>query len=330
MNKRLSIIVTVVLSFFVMIFFTACGTGLSSSSGGDSGAEDKTEIENTENDVSLNSPLQIYEAFETAESLPFTITDKARSFLLEHPDLFPCKGKIDDDLIDYSLNYRQILKNEKKHGDKLLMVNYGQVVEIFEEEIYDGYYFTQVNVSDGEQQYWVYYIGELEDIYEDSYISVIGLPLGTSSFENTNGGKTNVVVIAGAKIEDISSDAEITGGEIADSEEYDYSALDYAGYYEGFSGYSMSFNAYSSVDDDEIGYVEMYYEGENQGQYPVYRCYDWGDWDGWDYDELYVIYYDGWTEYLGFYNSSDGSVYVDYNGPTSNYDQLYMVEHYAS
>ena len=50
-----------------------------------------------------------------------------------------------------------------------------------------------------EQQYSVYYNGELDDVFEDDTVEVTGLPLGTSSFENTEGGDTLVVVLAGCR-----------------------------------------------------------------------------------------------------------------------------------
>ena len=50
-----------------------------------------------------------------------------------------------------------------------------------------------------------------------------------------------------------------------------------------------------------------------------------GDWEGWDYDNLYEIRCDGYSEYLGFY-IQDGTYMLDYNGPTKNYDTLEMIE----
>ena len=73
-----------------------------------------------------------------------------------------------------------------------------------EEEMEEGHYLTWLNLIDGEeQQYSVYYNGELDDVFEDDTVEVTGLPLGTSSFENTEGGDTLVVVLAGCRVNNI-------------------------------------------------------------------------------------------------------------------------------
>ena len=42
-----------------------------------------------------------------------------------------------------------------------------------------------------------------DDVFEDDTVEVTGLPLGTSSFENTEGGDTLVVVLAGCRVNNI-------------------------------------------------------------------------------------------------------------------------------
>ena len=118
--------------------------------------------------------------------------------------------------------------------------------------------------------------------------------------------------------------------ECSDTEmEYDYEALIYAGTYAGTSGYSISFSAYSSVEGDEIGIVDIYYDDKKIDSQPVYICDDKGDWKDWDYDQFYVIHMDGYDEYLGFYEEN-GSHWRDYNGSTKNYDTLEMIQHFQS
>ena len=73
-------------------------------------------------------------------------------------------------------------------------------MEIFEESIGDEEYLTTINVSDGALQYIVFYYGELSDVFEDSIVSIVGLPMGTSQFDNLDGGKTRVVCLAGCQV----------------------------------------------------------------------------------------------------------------------------------
>jgi len=136
-----------------------------------------------------------------------------------------------------------------------------------------------------------------------------------------------VWVLKGSESKDSSTSEEKTTEDKNATSTYDYEAMTYAGSYEGWGGYSISFSAYSSVEDDVIGVAEIYYEGEFVSSQPVHICTDRGDWSGSDYDQFYVMHCDGYNEYLGFYKS-EGKSMLDYNGPNSNYDLLEMTEQY--
>lgn len=140
--------------------------------------------------------------------------------------------------------------------------------------------------------------------------------LETSNDENNSVEATNT------------ADTEANDKNTDDTFLYDYETENYAGEYVGYSGYSISFSEYSSPEDDEIGIAEIYYDGELVSTQSVYICNDRGDWSDWDYDQFYVMYCDGYNEYLGFYET-DGNQWVDYNGPEKNYDSLEMTEQYA-
>ena len=112
-------------------------------------------------------------------------------------------------------------------------------------------------------------------------------------------------------------------------DEYDDSALMYAGLYEGYGGYSIAFSAYTSIEGDEIGVAEIYYNDELVSTQAVSICRDKGDWVDDDYDQFYVMHCDGYDEYLGFYEY-EGIMMLDYNGPTKNCDILELAEHFES
>lgn len=107
--------------------------------------------------------------------------------------------------------------------------------------------------------------------------------------------------------------------------EDDGSALKYAGSYTGMGGYDIIFSAFSNVENEEIGAVDIYFEGVYLETQMVYVCHDKGDWSESDYDALYVIHRDGYYEYLGFF-VQEGNYMLDYNGATKNYDMLEMTE----
>ncbi|MBQ7264671.1 MAG: hypothetical protein IJS61_01080 [Firmicutes bacterium] len=111
---------------------------------------------------------------------------------------------------------------------------------------------------------------------------------------------------------------------------YNYEALEYAGSYQGWSGYNISFSAYSSVSSNEIGVAEIYDSGSYIGRYSVYICDSSPDWDLSQYDQTY-IYYDesGGLYYLSFYEEG-GVKMLEYNSQYRNTDILEMTEHYVS
>lgn len=174
-------------------------------------------------------------------------------------------------------------------------------------------------------------VGLLSKVFE-SYMEKHNI----SPTENTSENISEAVTHTDTEQSD-SSNASNTNTEESDSSDasntnesvYDYEAMKYAGSYAGFGGYSISFSAYSSVEDDEIGVAEIYYDGEFVSRYPVCICTDRGDWSDSDYEQFYVMYCDGYNEYLGFHES-EGNYWLDYNGPDRNYDILEMTEHYES
>lgn len=166
-------------------------------------------VEASENTGASYTALDLYTYLQDSVSTKYTLTDKAETFLEEHDDFFPASADtiIPDELIDPDLDLKHINKNPSRYGDKLMKIPETYVVQIQEEEMEEGHYLTWLNLSDGgEQQYSVYYNGELDDIFEDDIVEVTGLPLGTSSFENTSGGETLVIVLAGCSVNNINED----------------------------------------------------------------------------------------------------------------------------
>lgn len=161
----------------------------------------KNDADNAKQYTRNYTALELGQLAQDNEFAPFTLSEKAAGFLAEHDNLFPANSKIDDMLIDKSLDYRKIEKNASKHGDRLMELPIVQIAQIWEKD-HNEEYITILNVTDENMQsYIVFYYGELADIYEDDFVSICGLPIGISTFENTLGGATNVVVLFGAKIQ---------------------------------------------------------------------------------------------------------------------------------
>ncbi len=147
------------------------------------------------------TPYGVFYLCQENELVPYLLNEKATSFLKDYPDAFPTDDfeKIDS-LINYELEYKHISKNPAKHGSEMMALAL-QVVEIGEEEI-DEITFSVINgIDENGQQYYIIYMNEIPDVFAGDVIAAAGLPLGTSSFLNTDGGQTLVVVLAGSYIE---------------------------------------------------------------------------------------------------------------------------------
>ena len=157
-----------------------------------------------------NQLVRVYSrlgAGDAGESMSYTLTDKAKEFLTNHEDMFPWTANtldiaIDESLVDYDFDYRQMLKNTTKFGDKLIFLPEGYLNQIHETEIEDDVYLTEMYVfTEDEQAYVVLFLGEsIDELLGKEMISVYGLPLDTSHYDNTSGGQTNVIVLAGSKV----------------------------------------------------------------------------------------------------------------------------------
>ena len=102
--------------------------------------------------------------------------------------------------------------------------------------------------------------------------------------------------------------------------------MDYSGHYEG-RNFSVDFYINADADGDEIGTVDLFYQGSYISSEPVYIVSDMGSWSGSGYDAFYAIYTEEGPTYLAFYEMS-GVVYMDYNSDSETYDSLEMIGHF--
>lgn len=204
-HTALKVIGILIVAFFIFAIFSEDETNDSDTSiSYEESKNTEYEYYETNDTFDLSTPLDLYTFLQDIGDTTYLLNSKSEQFLSNYDYLFPASNisDIPSDTVDSTIDYRQILKNDQKFGDKLIILKPLQVQQIFEEEIGDEQYLTQLNVMDENgQQYWIYYNGELSDIYENDFINVIGLPLGNSSFENTTGGETLVIVLAGSYIE---------------------------------------------------------------------------------------------------------------------------------
>lgn len=207
----LKIVIGIVGLFILFAILGSCSDDSSSTSTSTStqptSASD-TSNSSSSNDsssvVSSSTPAGLYDDLAMISTIDFTISDKAKSFLVAHPELFPATSEAAcQPYIDSSIEYKHIAKNPKNYGDKLMKV-YGKIVqtqEIATEDSGLNKEVSAINLVDANgNQYYIYYIGT-NSLYEEDIVNVVGLPLDMSSFTNTDNGETLCPILAGCTIE---------------------------------------------------------------------------------------------------------------------------------
>lgn len=144
------------------------------------------------------TPKECFFSLATYPYMPFKISSKAQQFLNENEKIFPSSYLNEVSIhVDNSIKYKHLNKSPQEYGDKIVFVK-GYVAQIFERTFINDYTLTELLISDENfNYYYVFYLGKC-DFFEGDEISVYGLPLGGSSFENVSGGETLVQVLAGA------------------------------------------------------------------------------------------------------------------------------------
>lgn len=148
----------------------------------------------------INEIADKYIKISESEPTPFNVNEKAISFMAQNSNYFPGnesnKGAVSD-LVDYEITYAHLTKNINKYGDKLINIS-GDVVDIRESD--DGS-VTYLHLSDYDgNNFIIYYLGSLENVFTGGYTWGYALPLDIVSFENLGGTYTKAVVCAGCYI----------------------------------------------------------------------------------------------------------------------------------
>lgn len=188
MYKKLKLLLGVTLSLLFTFFLIGCSDSLILS-------------ENLQESNGETMVLDIFEALQDNEALPFVLTKPAKNMLLENSGLF-LKNDINelDTYTDYTLDYRTIMKNINLYGDRLMYIPEAYVLSIYESTIGEKTLTVMQIVGADEKDYCIYGLTSYDNIYEDDIVECYALPLGDTSFENVGGGTTLAVVLAGCYV----------------------------------------------------------------------------------------------------------------------------------
>lgn len=201
----LKIVIGVVCLFILFSMLDSCSDSSDSSKSSKvKTASSSSEIEETtatikSNISSSSTPIDIYNKLSKISSIDFTISDKAKTFISEHPNLFPAKSIADcNNYVNYGIEYKHLSKNIENYGDSMVCVNanISGIRELKPEETGFKDIITKISLMDDNFNYFlVYYIGSI-DLYEDDSVTIYGIPLGMGIGENAMGGTVTVATIA--------------------------------------------------------------------------------------------------------------------------------------
>lgn len=179
---------------WLLIVVVVCW-GLSALSS-DTGSNTKTDSVASESQNEVGNKLSKYQWISENADTTFTIADNAKNFINEHENLFPVNQGSESDanaFIDNTVTYAHLSKNISKYGSSLMSIS-GYVIDIQEAE--DGS-MSYVHILDIEgNSYILYYLGVLDNVFEETEVSACILPLSMITFQNMNAQYTEAVACA--------------------------------------------------------------------------------------------------------------------------------------
>ncbi len=128
----------------------------------------------------------------------YVISDKAYEFIETHMDFFPVEDREElKDLVDSSISFEKIAKKPADYGNNMMSISKASVIQIEEIDNWWGEPRTVMLIETNSYNniYYVLYNGVLPDVYSNSSVECIALPVAYSQYDNTGGGITKCVVL---------------------------------------------------------------------------------------------------------------------------------------
>ena len=193
------------LSFFVIIIVFCVVISLFSDDSVNNGVPHSPSTQEFENGynassqsnvTSQNEKINYFQSLGQNMDSNFAITENAINFLNKHDDLFPIAEGSENttsQFVDSSITYAHLNKNISKYGNNLINIS-SYVVDI--KEAPDGS-ATYVHIIDYEgNNYILFYLGVLDNVFDEIDVSACVLPLSLVTFENISAQYTEAVVCA--------------------------------------------------------------------------------------------------------------------------------------
>ena len=172
-------------------------SGNSSSGNNTSNVASESELSEKDNEL---TKADMYMWIAENATTSFEIQEPSIIFINEHETFFPGsddnKGAISD-FVNWEADYPHLAKNINKYTGELFAIG-GYVVDI--EETDDGITAFQI-YSYGGDSYIFYYLGVLDEVFEETEVYVYALPMDMVTFENMGGAYTEAIVGAACYVQ---------------------------------------------------------------------------------------------------------------------------------
>lgn len=186
----------------IIILLTGCGNANSQvqnepSINTETELDNNTQTELETEDEKQNEIITVADKYIEIGKIvdtTFVVPEKSIEFMNKHEDFFPGSDENDgamSDFVNWEISYPHLAKSISKYTDQLFVV-YGYVIDVWESE--DGS-ITYLHIVDNSgYSYTLYYLGALDDVFEETEVYVYALPFSMVTFENMSAQYTEAVV----------------------------------------------------------------------------------------------------------------------------------------
>lgn len=148
--------------------------------------------------------FELFDSISKVGEPEYSISQENQTFMENHLDLFPAEtedAKVSmDAFIQNDLTYPMMSKTLDGLEGKLYHCISALATQVFQDETF-GHTITYVICCDSDYNYYyLCYDGALPDVYAETEIEFVGLPVSGSSYSNVGGGTTNVIVLMACSV----------------------------------------------------------------------------------------------------------------------------------
>lgn len=135
----------------------------------------------------------------------YSLSDKNKVFIESNANIFPSSDESQiSKYMSTPFSYAEYVKKPSDYQEMLMDAGDNHIFEIYENDIKDFGLDTITTIGAADKSnniYYIYYFGKLDGVLKGDTINIKGLPLGFSSYDNVQGGKTLCITLLGSSIQ---------------------------------------------------------------------------------------------------------------------------------